>query len=102
MIRRPPRSTLFPYTTLFRSLHEVVEPEHLVVGPDQIMDEHVRHDALRAAQTLLDLRDGQGGLVTSTRHAANTSTSRGPTRTGRGTSGNRRTTCRARRARCSG
>src|SRR5260221_9086266 len=26
MIRRPPRSTLFPYTTLFRSQH------HLVVG----------------------------------------------------------------------
>src|SRR5258708_15186308 len=25
MIRRPPRSTLFPYTTLFRSLREVVE-----------------------------------------------------------------------------
>src|SRR5256885_9820612 len=24
MIRRPPRSTLFPYTTLFRSLSEVV------------------------------------------------------------------------------
>src|SRR2546430_5528757 len=24
MIRRPPRSTLFPYTTLFRSLHEEV------------------------------------------------------------------------------
>src|SRR5436305_10020843 len=24
MIRRPPRSTLFPYTTLFRSLHEVI------------------------------------------------------------------------------
>src|SRR3712207_6933724 len=24
MIRRPPRSTLFPYTTLFRSDHEVV------------------------------------------------------------------------------
>src|SRR3712207_7559719 len=23
MIRRPPRSTLFPYTTLFRSLHQV-------------------------------------------------------------------------------
>src|ERR1044071_5309096 len=23
MIRRPPRSTLFPYTTLFRSLHPV-------------------------------------------------------------------------------
>src|SRR3712207_7159773 len=28
MIRRPPRSTLFPYTTLFRSL--VVRVEHVV------------------------------------------------------------------------
>src|SRR5438552_9083457 len=27
MIRRPPRSTLFPYTTLFRSVHEVIDPE---------------------------------------------------------------------------
>src|ERR1044071_8899145 len=26
MIRRPPRSTLFPYTTLFRSDHDPVEP----------------------------------------------------------------------------
>src|SRR2546427_3777263 len=25
MIRRPPRSTLFPYTTLFRSAHELGE-----------------------------------------------------------------------------
>src|SRR5258708_25076497 len=25
MIRRPPRSTLFPYTTLFRSLRQVLE-----------------------------------------------------------------------------
>src|SRR5438874_6319589 len=31
MIRRPPRSTLFPYTTLFRSRHvHVVEHEHLI------------------------------------------------------------------------
>src|SRR2546430_3349381 len=29
MIRRPPRSTLFPYTTLFRSLHP---PAHLLHG----------------------------------------------------------------------
>src|SRR5262245_63946059 len=27
MIRRPPRSTLFPYTTLFRSLHAAGQPE---------------------------------------------------------------------------
>src|SRR3712207_9272721 len=26
MIRRPPRSTLFPYTTLFRSLNYLVKP----------------------------------------------------------------------------
>ena len=26
MIRRPPRSTLFPYTTLFRSLTEIIAP----------------------------------------------------------------------------
>src|SRR2546430_7524401 len=33
MIRRPPRSTLFPYTTLFRSA-EVERPELLPVGED--------------------------------------------------------------------
>src|SRR3989442_5267114 len=36
MIRRPPRSTLFPYTTLFRSEHarhvqERIEPEWIVL-----------------------------------------------------------------------
>src|SRR3989454_4969452 len=30
MIRRPPRSTLFPYTTLFRSLREPVPPARRV------------------------------------------------------------------------
>src|SRR5215510_5261053 len=28
MIRRPPRSTLFPYTTLFRSLRAAADPHH--------------------------------------------------------------------------
>src|SRR2546427_4418382 len=28
MIRRPPRSTLFPYTTLFRSRFVVLDPTH--------------------------------------------------------------------------
>src|SRR2546422_4589801 len=32
MIRRPPRSTLFPYTTLFRSVPEPRPPAH---GPDR-------------------------------------------------------------------
>src|SRR5258708_22911469 len=31
MIRRPPRSTLFPYTTLFRSIRIVVVDDHLVI-----------------------------------------------------------------------
>src|SRR2546429_3760641 len=36
MIRRPPRSTLFPYTTLFRSFQEArlaPEPEVILGGP---------------------------------------------------------------------
>src|SRR5687767_15702729 len=31
MIRRPPRSTLFPYTTLFRSLQELSRLSHQAV-----------------------------------------------------------------------
>src|SRR3712207_5294606 len=45
MIRRPPRSTLFPYTTLFRSalcqeqnVVPIVEPEVLMDGPDAVHD----------------------------------------------------------------
>src|SRR2546422_6434230 len=36
MIRRPPRSTLFPYTTLFRSVH------HAVISA--IRKDCIRHD----------------------------------------------------------
>src|SRR5258707_5502903 len=32
MIRRPPRSTLFPYTTLFRSLDGVVDHDRQVIA----------------------------------------------------------------------
>src|SRR5258706_13534899 len=32
MIRRPPRSTLFPYTTLFRSLARLVQQQRAGVG----------------------------------------------------------------------
>src|SRR5687768_18226384 len=34
MIRRPPRSTLFPYTTLFRSRRGRCRPRAAHVGPD--------------------------------------------------------------------
>src|SRR5260370_29751367 len=36
MIRRPPRSTLFPYTTLFRSLAKYVRGERLLTLEDAI------------------------------------------------------------------
>src|SRR2546427_1250202 len=32
MIRRPPRSTLFPYTTLFRSVRKEIAPADLVLA----------------------------------------------------------------------
>src|SRR5256885_11925711 len=32
MIRRPPRSTLFPYTTLFRSLPEIPQHSHAMAA----------------------------------------------------------------------
>src|SRR3712207_9521532 len=51
MIRRPPRSTLFPYTTLFRSLGRlrVEEGLHLLlrVLPDRLVQ--VQADALEEA-----------------------------------------------------
>src|SRR5437868_15461600 len=34
ILRRPPRSTLFPYTTLFRSLGNAVAPQRLHVDED--------------------------------------------------------------------
>src|SRR3712207_8677019 len=37
MIRRPPRSTLFPYTTLFRSSTEAVEALAREVGPADVL-----------------------------------------------------------------
>src|SRR3989442_2092193 len=35
MIRRPPRSTLFPYTTLFRSLSHASGQQHRYATPDR-------------------------------------------------------------------
>src|SRR2546426_6424351 len=48
MIRRPPRSTLFPYTTLFRSLHPQTHPPLVLLGPidgDDIGVPHARQQA---------------------------------------------------------
>src|SRR5687768_17704189 len=44
MIRRPPRSTLFPYTTLFRSAHDLrrTNPDEYMRRSLASMAEHVR------------------------------------------------------------
>src|SRR2546425_8614177 len=41
MIRRPPRSTLFPYTTLFRS-HDHAPRMRVLDGPEQVTHQRVR------------------------------------------------------------
>src|SRR2546422_6794656 len=49
MIRRPPRSTLFPYTTLFRS-----DPEHadrIIFTTGQLVDEQGRPVEARKVRT---------------------------------------------------
>src|SRR2546427_10177469 len=56
MIRRPPRSTLFPYTTLFRSLAALLPPlaRQLHRGRDDgDPEEHHRRAAARPAEGLV-------------------------------------------------
>src|SRR3712207_8268359 len=58
MIRRPPRSTLFPYTTLFRSLAGAIDPEVGLVRPSDPLHEHqVLPDASRGLGRIGALRD---------------------------------------------
>src|SRR5438309_8500095 len=48
MLRRPPRSTLFPYTTLFRSLERIADPllQHLERLVDAAERELMRDEGL--------------------------------------------------------
>src|SRR3712207_7730718 len=60
MIRRPPRSTLFPYTTLFRSVveHRVVVDESTCLDRDEEeqeedgRDERELHESLAAGSAI--------------------------------------------------
>src|SRR3712207_8310473 len=60
MIRRPPRSTLFPYTTLFRSAGHRVGVRHALVV-------HVGAALLHGPAGLREARD-QAGLLEQVRH----------------------------------
>src|SRR3712207_7259311 len=52
MIRRPPRSTLFPYTTLFRSARPRRQDDHPVGEHDRLLDVvgHQQHRARLARE----------------------------------------------------
>src|SRR3712207_7712544 len=58
MIRRPPRSTLFPYTTLFRSMTDIVLP---ILGPlawiDVVLLGWFALTALSVGYVALDIRN---------------------------------------------
>src|SRR2546426_5148137 len=58
MIRRPPRSTLFPYTTLFRSRHEhqVAACHALVEQPGDERDHEERIGRLRSEEHTSELQ----------------------------------------------
>src|SRR2546427_3421600 len=61
MIRRPPRSTLFPYTTLFRSKTERVggkAGEKRANGVAEIAPEPIHADRRRAPGRMRDVADG--------------------------------------------
>src|SRR2546426_6612332 len=70
MIRRPPRSTLFPYTTLFRSMPGVEvriaeSGEVLVRSPGLMKEYYKRPDATREAIDRKSTRLNSSHLVIS-------------------------------------
>src|SRR3712207_7989806 len=56
MIRRPPRSTLFPYTTLFRSLALRAAPREHAEPPRARLDEQLRRAPVLALRQPVALR----------------------------------------------
>src|SRR5437667_2925724 len=52
MIRRPPRSTLFPYTTLFRSISEVVRDTAVGVDAVKVGLKPLRQEPCRYGEIL--------------------------------------------------
>src|SRR5256885_12227510 len=63
MIRRPPRSTLFPYTTLFRSITEIMyNPPDVGATPG---DEFEFLEFKNAGTNVIDLRDRKSTRLNS-------------------------------------
>src|SRR2546430_12467988 len=64
MIRRPPRSTLFPYTTLFRSLSE---PLKSAISTGDTPDTQYTHTAAEAAAAHNDTHGARNTPVAADR-----------------------------------
>src|SRR2546422_8403929 len=80
MIRRPPRSTLFPYTTLFRSLrtHLVEEPAHGFFGRTFLGQGHGHHDfRVELCHEFGGLRRGEGAANGKDRKSTRLNSSHG-------------------------
>src|SRR5260221_4801802 len=57
MIRRPPRSTLFPYTTLFRSLHGVEVVGKAQAGGRRRLRQHAEQQFAEELEALRKVDD---------------------------------------------
>src|SRR5260370_2706455 len=65
MIRRPPRSTLFPYTTLFRS-HEAIVYQAYPLRCDKISHLRIREDLHLFLPRILEPRQKEVEILTNT------------------------------------
>src|SRR3712207_7498117 len=76
MIRRPPRSTLFPYTTLFRShqVRRVVRPASLPGGAGQRRADGLDQAAVRIGGDQLDPGQAARGQIAQERQPDRKST----------------------------
>src|SRR5436853_2320297 len=71
MLRRPPRSTLFPYTTLFRSRDHVdVVVRRGMAEEDVSQPLHVELEPLRQAVEEVDLLVAERGVARSEEHTS--------------------------------
>src|SRR5258708_26687766 len=75
MIRRPPRSTLFPYTPLFRSIASATNPETFIVDKGTLTLTTTMHADTPSAHTLVA---NGGHIATAHARTPNTSPSRLP------------------------
>src|SRR2546422_4830716 len=70
MIRRPPRSTLFPYTTLFRSVVEVRVRDEDVVDQRELGERQVADAGAGVDQDDAVEKKGGGAQVRSEEHTS--------------------------------